>query len=283
VRGGWVATGQPWAYDADRYARVRETRLAEQAAMLEYVAAQGCRMEFLRRALDDPGAERCGRCDRCGGLDLAATASEAAVEEAQQRLDRPGVVVEPRKLWPTGMAGVGVALTGRIPPEEQAEAGRAIARLTDLGWGRQLHDLLRDGAPDGELPVPLRHALVAVLDDWDFEDGRPDGLVVIGSAARPQLVAHLGEGLARYLGVPVLTTFDVLDPDAPSPHDVNSAQRLRAVARRHHLVDTGAVAGRRVLLLDDRTDTGWTLAVCARALRQAGATAAYPLVLAATT
>ena len=128
--------------------------------------------------------------------------------------------------------------------------------------------------------MPLRHALVQVLDAWDIAGGQPDGLVVIGSASRPQLVAHLGDGLARYLGVPVLTTFDVLDPDAPSPHDVNSAQRLRAVARRHRLADPAAVDGRRVLLLDDRTDTGWTLAVCAQALRQAGATAAYPLVLA---
>ena len=73
------------------------------------------------------------------------------------------------------------------------------------------------------------------------------------------------------------------NPDAPTPHDVNSAQRLRAVARRHQLADPAAVVGGRLLLLDDRTDTGWTLAVCARALRRAGAAAAYPLVLAATT
>ena len=186
-------------------------------------------------------------------------------------------------MWPSGMSGVGVALSGRIPAEEQAEEGRAIARLTDLGWGRALHDLLRDGAPDGEIPVPLRHALVETLDAWALPGGRPDGIVVIGSATRPQLVQHIGDGLSRYLSVPVLATFDVLDPDAQSPHDVNSAQRLRAVARRHRLHGPSAVDGQRVLLVDDRTDTGWTLAVCAQALRQAGATAAYPLVLAATT
>lgn len=250
--------------------------------MLDYVAAQGCRMQYLREALDDPGAEPCGRCDNCGGLELAASASTELVEQAQQRLDRPGVTVEPRKMWPTGMSGVGVSLSGKIPAAEQAEEGRAVARLTDLGWGRALHDLLRDGAPDGEIPVPLRHALVQTLDAWALPGGPPDGLVIVGSAMRPQLVGHLGDGLSRYLGVPVLATFDVLDPDAPSPHDVNSAQRLRAVARRHRLSDPAAVDGRRVLLLDDRTDTGWTLAVCAQALRQAGATAAYPLVLAAT-
>jgi len=284
VRGGWVATGEPWAYDADRYARVRETRRAEQSSMLDYVAGQGCRMQFLREALDDAGAQPCGRCDNCGGLALAADASSELVEQAQQRLDRPGVTVDPRKMWPTGMSGVGLSLSGKIPATEQAEEGRAIARLTDLGWGRALHDLLRDGAPDGEIPVPLRHALVQTLDAWELLGQQaPDGIVVIGSASRPQLVGHLGDGLSRYLGIPVLATFDVLDPDAPSPHDVNSAQRLRAVARRHRLSDPAAVDGRRVLLLDDRTDTGWTLAVCAQALRQAGATAAYPLVLAATT
>jgi ATP-dependent DNA helicase RecQ len=283
VRGGWVSTGEPWDYDADRYDRVRETRRAEQGAMLDYVATAGCRMQFLREALDDPGAERCGRCDNCGGLELAATASNELVEQAQARLDRPGVVVAPRKLWPTGMGGIGVTLSGKIPAEEQAEEGRAIARLTDLGWGRALHDLLRDGAPDGELPVPLRHALVEVLDAWEFPAGRPDGIVVVGSAARPTLLAHLADGLSRYLTVPMLASFDVLDPDAPTPHDVNSAQRLRAVVRRHRLSDPAAVAGRRVLLVDDRTDTGWTLAVCAQVLRRAGAIAAYPMVLASTT
>jgi ATP-dependent DNA helicase RecQ len=40
------------------------------------------------------------------------------------------------------------------------------------------------------------------------------------------------------------------------------------------------LAGRTVLLVDDFTDSGWTLTVAARALRRAGAAAVYPLVLA---
>jgi len=55
---------------------------------------------------------------------------------------------------------------------------------------------------------------------------------------------------------------------------------LAAVLERHRLTDPSAVAGRRVLLVDDATETGWTLTVAARALRKAGATAVYPLVLA---
>jgi ATP-dependent DNA helicase RecQ len=62
---------------------------------------------------------------------------------------------------------------------------------------------------------------------------------------------------------------------------MNSAQRLGAVWSRFSLEDADAVSGMSVLLVDDRTVTGWTLTVAARALRRAGATAVHPLVLAA--
>src|SRR5690606_37506062 len=37
VSGGWVATGEPWVHDAERYARVDEARRREQQAMLDYL------------------------------------------------------------------------------------------------------------------------------------------------------------------------------------------------------------------------------------------------------
>jgi ATP-dependent DNA helicase RecQ len=67
VSGGWEATGRAWDYDADRYARVSAERSREQRAMLGYITADGCRMEYLRRELDDPAAAPCGRCDNCTG------------------------------------------------------------------------------------------------------------------------------------------------------------------------------------------------------------------------
>ena len=82
VQGGWVATGQEWAYDEERYARVREAREREQQAMLDYLATTDCRMKFLRDQLDDPDARPCGRCDNCGGLTLSSAVSESSVQEA---------------------------------------------------------------------------------------------------------------------------------------------------------------------------------------------------------
>ncbi len=40
------------------------------------------------------------------------------------------------------------------------------------------------------------------------------------------------------------------------------------------------LAGKPILLVDDRMDTGWTITVVARLLRQAGAGPVYPFVLA---
>ncbi|MDX6308596.1 MAG: ATP-dependent helicase RecQ [Nocardioidaceae bacterium] len=283
VRGGWVATGEPWSYDADRYARVAETRRVEQQAMLDYEVTGQCRLEYLRRALDDPEAAPCGRCDNCGLLSIDAEVAAADLEQAGERIARPGVVVEARKVWPTAMPALGIDLSGRIPPEEQAEPGRAVGRLTDLGWGNQLRDLFAPGVEDGELPVPLRHGLVQVLETWDFgADGGPDAIVGVDSSTRPMLVRQLASGLSRYTGWPEVARLVVAAGAPPARADVNSAHRLAAVFGRLTIDPRPGIAGRRVLLLDDRTDSGWTLAVAARQLRLAGADAVFPLVLAAS-
>ena len=282
VRGGWIGTGVDWAYDAERYARVRETRRAEQQAMLDYEATSECRLTYLRGQLDDPVDAPCGRCDNCGGLALPADTAPAAAEAARSRLRRPGVTVTPRRMWPSAMANLGVELTGRIPKEEQPEAGRAIARLTDLGWGNDLRELFATGAPDQEIPVPLRTALVAVLDEWAIDDGTaPVCIVGVDSTTRPVMSAHLSDGLSRYTGWPVAARFSISGTAPPGHGASNSAHRLAAVASRYALDRPDAVAGHRVLLLDDVTDTGWTLAVLARDLLIAGATTVHPLVLAA--
>ena len=276
VRGGWEATGQPWTYDEERYRRVREAREREQQAMLDYIATDRCRMRFLREQLDDPGAEDCGRCDSCGGLTLSAAVSDAAVEEAGARLARPGVVVEPRKMWPTALGNLGVDLKGKIA--EAAEEGRAVARLTDLGHGNALRELFAADTPDGPVPVPLVKAVIEVLGDW-----RPpvDGIVVVESVTRPTLTADLADGLSRYLRVPVVGRWAVVDPDVgPGQGAANSAQRVAAVGRRFALQTCeSSLAGQRLLLVDDLVVTGWTLTLAARALRAAGAAEVRPLVL----
>ncbi|GCD90103.1 RecQ family ATP-dependent DNA helicase [Nocardioides sp. LS1] len=275
VRGGWEATGEPWQYDEERYRRVAEAREREQQAMLDYLRTDRCRMLFLRDQLDDPEATACGRCDNCGGLALSAEVSESAVEEAGARLSRPGVVLEPRKMWPTALANLGVDLKGKIA--DGASEGRVVARLTDLGHGQALRELFKPGTPDGPVPVPLARAVVDVLGDWR---PRVDAIVVVESATRPTLTADFADGLSRFLRVPVAGRFAIVDPSvAPGQGAMNSAQRVAAVGRRYVLEAEG-LEGQAVLLVDDLVATGWTMTLAARAIRRAGATEVSPLALA---
>ncbi|HWU23618.1 MAG TPA: DEAD/DEAH box helicase [Nocardioides sp.] len=281
VRGGWESTGQPWEYDAERYARVSEAREREQRAMLDYLTSTECRMAYLRRQLDDPElvadpSWTCGRCDNCGGLALSAEISAAAVSEAAERIARPGVPVEPRKLWPTGLAAIGLSLSGKINPP--LEEGRAIARLTDLGHGGSLRSLF--AGEDGPVPDHLARAMVTMLQDWR---PRVDAIVAVESERRPQLVADLVGGLSRFLQVPVVGRFAIVDPQVPPEKGAtNSAQRVAAVRRRSalRLEDGVDLSGRWVLLVDDRIGTGWTLTLAGVELHAAGASGVVPLVLA---
>jgi ATP-dependent DNA helicase RecQ len=180
-------------------------------------------------------------------------------------------------MWPTGLDRLGLDLRGKVA--EQAQEGRAVARLTDLGYGQALRDLFREGAPDRPVPVPLVQAVIEVLGDW-----RPDvdAVVETESVTHPELVGSLADGLSRYLQVPLLGRWAVLDPEVPPGRgQANSAQRVAAVARRCGLeAEPGALEGRRVLLVDDLLDTGWTLTLAARAVLRAGAASVHPLVLA---
>ena len=277
VQGGWEATGRDWVYDAERYDRVRAAREREQAAMLAYLDSDVCRMRYLREQLDDPDAVDCGRCDNCGGLSLTTTVSDEAVASASARLSRPGVAIEPRKMWPTALANLGLGLKGKIGsgPSE----GRAIARLTDLGHGQALRELFAEGVPDGPVPPSLAAGLMTVMKDWSGEWAeRPVAIVHVESATRPQLVADLAAGLARVMQLPVVGTWAIADPSvAPGRGATNSAQRVAAVTRRYEL--RADVPAGPVLLVDDLVVTGWTLTVAAVALREAGASAVLPVAL----
>jgi ATP-dependent DNA helicase RecQ len=286
--GGWAATGLPWAYDGERYERVARERAREQQAMLAYQATDGCRMEFLRRELDDPEAVACGRCDNCTGRPWPASVPDAGAQAARDRLARPGVSVEPRKMWPSGMKDLGIDASGKIPAARTAEPGRALGRLTDVGWGATLRALLAEGAADEPVTPALTDAVVKVLASWDWAQ-RPAYVVTMPSRTRPRLVGSLGQRIAAIGRLTYLGALGYATADGPGPRRHNSAQRLASLWRALIVPDelrdalTAAAMDAPVLLVDDQIDTGWTMTVAAALLRDAGAPAVLPLALATVT
>ena len=109
--------------------------------------------------------------------------------------------------WPTGADRLGVP--GRRAASHRPsrpDEGRALARLTDLGWGGTLRELFAAGAPDAPVPPQVLAACVRVLADWGWAE-RPVAVVAMPSRSRPQLVDSLARGIAEvgrlpYLGAP---------------------------------------------------------------------------------
>ena len=292
VSGGWVSTGRPWHYDAERYERIAAARVAEQDAMLAYQALDSCRMAFLTRQLDDPHATPCGRCDACAGAWYATDVTVTTDRNASDALDRVGVPVAPRALWPTGLDRLGVradgkTVSGKIPAAAQAEPGRVVARLTDLGWGGPLRELFAsdaDGRPiDAEVPAELGWACLRVLKAWDWDE-RPAAVAWVPSVGRPRLVESLATGIATAGRLPLLGPL-ALSPDAAAGRGAsNSAYRVRDLWERFGVPDQlraqlPELPG-PVLLVDDLIDSRWTMTVAARLLRRAGADSVLPFALA---
>jgi len=271
VQGGWVATGHPWVYDASRYERIAAERVAEQQHMLEYERTGACRMEYLQRSLDDDTAQPCGKCDNCAGAWYPVEVGTDAAAAASATLDRVGIPVEARAQWPVGSALV----RGKIALDERASEGRALARLTDLGWGNTLRQLF--ASPDAPASPALLAACVSVLVDWSWES-RPVAVVSMPSRSRPLLISSVAEGLAAAGKLPYLGSLSFANGGPTGDPGGNSAYRVAGVYDRFAF---DRPLDGPVLLVDDLVDSRWTLTVAARVLRRAGASAVFPFVVAA--
>jgi ATP-dependent DNA helicase RecQ len=272
VSGGWIATGEPYVYDQARWAEIHAARAAEADLMRSYAGGRGCLMEFLQRALDDPDPGPCGRCSVCTGempaqgLNIDAD----AIEAARVHLRGADVIIEPRKLWPSGLSD---GRKGRI---DGASAGRALTFADSPGW----RDAARAVAgPDRPLDDDVVRGMVSVLSRWrESWEQRPVGVVPMPSRHHATMVGDLAAKIAEIGKLPLIDALDARGPRPPD--DVPSAPRVNALLARLVLRDGAELPGNGpVLLIDDSYRTGWTMTVAAALLREAGAAGVMPLVV----
>jgi ATP-dependent DNA helicase RecQ len=187
------------------------------------------------------------------------------------------------------VASLGVNVKGNIAVTERLAPGRALARLTDLGWGGPLRDVFARGAADAPASKAMTAACIRVLADWKWEV-RPAAVVAMPSRTHPLLIDSVARALSEIGRLPYLGTLEPVDGGPTGASGGNSAYRLAGVWERFAVgeelvaaLTTAApdgFAGRPVLLIDDLADSRWTLTVAGRALRRAGAGAVLPFTLA---
>jgi len=254
-----------WVYDAERYAQVTALRRAEQAAMAAFGSDRRCLMRTLQEQLDDPDAQDCGRCSVCTAPRFARPPDPALVERAVRHLRSRPLELEVKKQAPD--AG---GTMRKIPLDARVEPGWALARFGDGGWWPAVERALASGEFDHELIVALADILRGSSTDVAWVTAVPS----VRLGAVPVILARR---LAAELGAAQLELVRRTEDRPPQREMANAAQQVANV-RGAFTVIAPPPPGIGVLL-DDRRNSGWTLAMVGGQLRRAGAQAVVPLAL----
>jgi ATP-dependent DNA helicase RecQ len=254
-----------WTYDGERYAQVTALRRAEQEAMAAFGADGRCLMRVLQEQLDDPDAQDCGRCSVCTAPRFAQPPDPALVELAGRHLRSRPLELEVKKMAPDAAGTM-----RKIPDDARIEPGWALARFGDGGWWPAVERGLRAGNFDDEVVAGLADILRAA--------GVPVAWVTtVPSVALGDTLVRLGQRLATEVGVAYVDLVTRAE-DRPPQREMANAMQQAANVRGAFKVVTTPPAGLGVVL-DDRRNSGWTLAMVGGQLRRAGAERVVPLAL----
>ncbi|MCC6401945.1 MAG: RecQ family ATP-dependent DNA helicase [Flavobacteriales bacterium] len=273
--GVWKRTAVPFTLDEDRIQRITRQRRDEWARVLSYVGHDGCLMARLLEALDDPAPAPCGHCANCLGRHFRKERPATEIDKATSFLQHAEVeLVCPVRTPPETLAEL--TEKGWILPQYRANVGRVLSRWGDAGWGH----LVMEQKHKGHFSDELVEALLEMIRDRWKPDPSPQWVTCVPSLRHPELVPRLAQRLAVRLGLPFR--------DAVRKTRANEPQK--SMQNRHHqcanldgvfVMDTPLLEG-PVLLVDDVADSGWTFAVVAAQLRQAGSGPVHPVALAST-
>lgn len=253
-----------------RAERLTALRRDEQRQMQEYVGLPfGAHMGFLIGALDgDPNDVKPPALDP-----LPTNVNAALVREAVAFLRRTSLPIEPRLQWPAGGMPQ-YRVRGRIPPNLQAQVGRALCIWGDAGWG----DLVRKGKyHDGHFSDDLVAACVKMVHEWNPKPA-PAWVTCVPSLRHPDLVQNFAQRLAAALDLPFHAVLAKTDRRPEQKTMANSIQQARNIDGSMAL-NGQAIPEGPVLLVDDMVDSRWTLTVSAWLLRQNGSGEVWPLAL----
>jgi ATP-dependent DNA helicase RecQ len=188
---------------------------------------------------------------------------------ARQFLRGDDVVIEPRKLWPSG-----VTRKGKI---HGLREGRAVAFADDAGWADELVALQRNG--HREVPPELLAGAVDTLRRWSAVWGtRP---VAVVAAPAPGAEQQANRALAEHIGgvgrLPVLELFGW--QGGASPRDSSSTPVVTHVEQAVQFQPSAPLPDGPVLVCATTMRTGWTMAVVAACIHEAGGGPVLPLVV----
>ncbi|RSM21239.1 ATP-dependent DNA helicase RecG [Aeromonas salmonicida] len=272
----WVRTPVHYQMDHARIAHLTGQRIQEWDEVQAYLADIGCKMTFLRRALDDLDPTPCGKCASCiGNPVINQTIEPVLVHRAGAFLKHAEIPIEP-KAQVASNAFVQYGFRGNLPQNLRAQEGRVLSRWGDAGWGR----MVADNKHAGRFSDQLVEAMAEMIQDRWLPNPAPQWVCCVPSRNHPDLVPDFARRLAARLGLPFRDTIRKVKDNLPQKGQQNRFHQCRNLDGAFEV--TPLYNGQPVLLVDDIVDSGWTLTVIAALLQQAGSGLVYPVALASS-
>lgn len=245
--------------DLSQFESLYRAKRAELQAILDYVSTQECRMQYLCHYLGDSRAEPCGVCDRCLQHTIAPYTEEFAQRWSGFRYHPP------------------LPLSGSYQKEPIYRAGFALDFYKDTRVGQAIQ---RSKYTTHE-PLPSWLLIeCANMIRQQYPIGQIEALVPIPSTRATGFLDAFVQDLARLLGKPALHALFKARPTRLQKDCTNFVQKRENLRDAFALQE--AVAGKCLLVVDDVCDSGITLEVAGKILKQNGAGDLYAFAIART-
>lgn len=272
----WFRTPVHYRMDHNRIAHLTRQRVQEWQEVQAYIADIGCKMTFLRRALDDFEPTSCGKCSSClGHPEINVHVDPILAHRAGTFLKHAEMVIEP-KAQVASNAFLEYGFRGNLPQHLRAQEGRVLSRWGDAGWGR----LVADNKHAGRFNDELVDAMAEMIQQRWQPNPAPLWVCCIPSRSHPELVPDFARRLAVRLGLPFIDAISKVKDNQPQKVQQNRFHQCRNLDGAFEV--SQRYPGQPVLLVDDVVDSGWTLTVIAALLQQAGSGPVYPVALASS-
>ncbi|VXA87447.1 ATP-dependent DNA helicase RecG [Aeromonas veronii] len=272
----WFRTPVHYRMDHNRIAHLTRQRVQEWLEVQAYITDIGCKMTFLRRALDDFDPTSCGKCSSClGHPEINVHVDPILAHRAGTFLKHAEMVIEP-KAQVVSNAFLAYGFRGNLPQHLRAQEGRVLSRWGDAGWGR----LVADNKHAGRFNDELVDAMVEMIQQRWQPNPAPLWVCCVPSRNHPELVPDFARRLAVRLDLPFIDAISKVRDNQPQKVQQNRFHQCRNLDGAFEV--SLRYPGQPVLLVDDVVDSGWTLTVIAALLQQAGSGPVYPVALASS-
>lgn len=273
----WYRTPIHFDVDERRIQQLTELREQEWLQITAYLDERRCLMAFLRRALDEPEYENCGKCANCTGQPLVSINldSRLLVHDAARFIRQAERPIKPKKEVAKD-AFIQYDFPFRLPEALQADEGRVLSQWRDGAWG----DLAAAGKDIDNFDDDLVEAMIEMIRIRWRPTPEPAWVCSVPSLGHPALVPDFARRLAVALGVPFVDCVSKIKRNEPQKWQNNrfhQCKNLDGVFEVSQSIPPGPV-----LLVDDMIDSGWTMTVIAALLRRSGSGPVYPLAISST-